>query len=78
MPGHEWRDAGSLDGAPEWVRIWRCTRCGTEVDSPRDSPPWTEPGQDRLYFVDWTCSAPAQGRVLAECDAEAVRLVMTE
>lgn len=73
MRKHDWhKDGGELQGMDSWT----CSRCSTQVYS--YDKPWEHKDVDRVYVSCVECGGGQANEpdMLADCDAELVRVVM--
>jgi len=75
LRAHWWEEAGESPGFGA-ERLWTCRACGAEVSSIDE--PLTHDQVDRVYVSAVECGGgPANISVLADCDLESVRQLMT-
>lgn len=75
MRVHSWEKSGEAPGG-SGETLWTCRACGAEVSSYDE--PWTHEKVDRVYVSAMECGGgPANVSVLADCDLESVRQLMT-
>jgi hypothetical protein len=74
---HAWEDAGEYRGGRRGgEHVWTCRACGAEETS--FDEPWAEDGVDWVYVTTVECGGgPANVDTLADCEAEAVRRIMS-
>lgn len=76
MRPHVWEDLGNAGPSHGGEHRWACRGCGAETTS--CDKPWTEDGQDRVAITAIECGGgPALERILADCEQELVRRLMT-
>ena len=76
MRAHAWEDLGEAEGPRGGEHAWICRQCGAEETS--FDEPWAEDFARRVSITTLECGGgPANVDILADCDAEAVRRIMT-